>query len=241
MDDWWSCSRQWMQQENLKILRSEEWRTRNRLGRLTVPKGHQGSTPPRISWIAAMMSLYREITGKEPVTSVGGPFGDNAGKARGPLIRFLGAAGKPIGIKYSTDGWRSRIRIVQKGTRRSKSRNSIWPFRSSVPCRGLVHVEMATSRASTNKTASPASVALIEIVRLLCAAGRARMHRAAAGSRSPRATSHSFGEAVMTGGTEYLRAAEIARLTGLSIRTVRRWIADEIDPLHQARRRQARG
>jgi excisionase family DNA binding protein len=29
----------------------------------------------------------------------------------------------------------------------------------------------------------------------------------------------------MRDGTEYLRAADIARLTGVSIRTVRRWIA----------------
>jgi excisionase family DNA binding protein len=34
----------------------------------------------------------------------------------------------------------------------------------------------------------------------------------------------------MRGGTEYLRAADIVRLTGVSIRTVRRWIADEIIP-----------
>jgi excisionase family DNA binding protein len=34
----------------------------------------------------------------------------------------------------------------------------------------------------------------------------------------------------MSGGTEFLRAGEIARLTGMSIRTVRRWIADEIIP-----------
>jgi excisionase family DNA binding protein len=34
----------------------------------------------------------------------------------------------------------------------------------------------------------------------------------------------------MTGGTEYLRAADIALLTGMSIRTVRRWIDDEIIP-----------
>ena len=32
----------------------------------------------------------------------------------------------------------------------------------------------------------------------------------------------------MTDGTEYLRAGAIARLTGMSLRTVRRWIADEI-------------
>lgn len=34
----------------------------------------------------------------------------------------------------------------------------------------------------------------------------------------------------MTHGTDYLRAADIARLTGMSLRTVRRWIADEIIP-----------
>ena len=34
----------------------------------------------------------------------------------------------------------------------------------------------------------------------------------------------------MTGGAKYLRAADIVRLTGISIRTVRRWIADEIIP-----------
>ena len=34
----------------------------------------------------------------------------------------------------------------------------------------------------------------------------------------------------MTGGTEYLRAADIVRITGMSLRTVRRWIANEIIP-----------
>jgi excisionase family DNA binding protein len=34
----------------------------------------------------------------------------------------------------------------------------------------------------------------------------------------------------MTAGTEYLRVADIARLTGMSLRTVRRWIADQIIP-----------
>ena len=34
----------------------------------------------------------------------------------------------------------------------------------------------------------------------------------------------------MTGGTEYLRAADIVRLTGMSLRTVRRWIDDKIIP-----------
>jgi excisionase family DNA binding protein len=34
----------------------------------------------------------------------------------------------------------------------------------------------------------------------------------------------------MVDGREYLRAGDIARLTGTHIRTVRRWIADEIIP-----------
>ena len=32
----------------------------------------------------------------------------------------------------------------------------------------------------------------------------------------------------MTNGVEYLRAGDIARLAGVSLRTVRRWIADPI-------------
>ena len=34
----------------------------------------------------------------------------------------------------------------------------------------------------------------------------------------------------MTDAPDFLRAGEIARLTGTSVRTVRRWIADEILP-----------
>jgi excisionase family DNA binding protein len=34
----------------------------------------------------------------------------------------------------------------------------------------------------------------------------------------------------MTDAPEYLRAGDIARLSGASLRTVRRWIADEILP-----------
>ena len=34
----------------------------------------------------------------------------------------------------------------------------------------------------------------------------------------------------MTGDREYFRAAEIAALTGMSLRTIRRWIRDDILP-----------
>jgi excisionase family DNA binding protein len=38
------------------------------------------------------------------------------------------------------------------------------------------------------------------------------------------------GRAIMNRCPEYLRAGEIARRTGMSVRTVRRWISDEIIP-----------
>jgi excisionase family DNA binding protein len=34
----------------------------------------------------------------------------------------------------------------------------------------------------------------------------------------------------MTDGAEYMRARDIAEVTGVSVRTVRRWIADEVIP-----------
>ena len=41
----------------------------------------------------------------------------------------------------------------------------------------------------------------------------------------------------MTDAPEYLRAGDIARLTGVSVRTVRRWIAEEIAALGEGARR----
>ena len=53
------------------------------------------------------------------------------------------------------------------------------------------------------------------------------MDSAAAEKPTPQATASSTRQAAMT---EYLRAAEIARLTGMTLRTVRRWIAGRILP-----------
>ena len=88
-----------------------------KVGKLTVPEGNPGDAAVN-NWIAAMMSLYREITGKEPRTSVRGPDKPDEGIADGPLIRFLGAAGKPLGIEFSEDAWRSRVRTILKGASR---------------------------------------------------------------------------------------------------------------------------
>jgi len=83
------------------------------IGKLTVPKGHHGDAAVN-NWIAAMMEIYRKITGVEPATSVGHVDQPNEGIASGPLIRFLQTAGEPLGLNYSEDAWRSRVRTILK-------------------------------------------------------------------------------------------------------------------------------
>jgi hypothetical protein len=85
-----------------------------RVGKLTVREGNPGDDAVN-DWIAAMMSLYRRITGKEPATSVGAPKRPSEGIAGGPLIRFLEAAGTPLNIEFSEDAWRSRVRTILNG------------------------------------------------------------------------------------------------------------------------------
>jgi hypothetical protein len=84
------------------------------VGKLTVREGNPGDAAVN-DWMAAMMSLYRKITGREPRTSVGATERPNEGIAEGPLIRFLAAAGKPLGVEFSEDAWRSRVRTILKG------------------------------------------------------------------------------------------------------------------------------
>jgi hypothetical protein len=88
------------------------------VGKLTVREGNFGDDAVN-DWIAAMMGLYREITGKEPATSVGAPERPNEGIAGGPLIRFLEAAGKPLEIEFSGDAWRSRVPVNLSSIRRA--------------------------------------------------------------------------------------------------------------------------
>ena len=97
-----------------------------KVGKLTVREGNPGDDAVN-DWIAAMMGLYRRITGKEPATSVGAPEQPNEGIAEGPLIRFLQAAGKPL---------RDRIFrgcLAQPGAHDLEGRftaklRTIWPF-----------------------------------------------------------------------------------------------------------------
>ena len=78
------------------------------VGKLTVQEGNPGDDAVN-DWIAAMLGIYRTLTGREPATSVGAPARPNKGKAAGPLIRFLQAADKPLNIEFSEDAWRSTI------------------------------------------------------------------------------------------------------------------------------------
>jgi hypothetical protein len=87
------------------------------VGKLTVQEGNPGDDAVN-DWTAAMLGIYRTITGKELATSVGAPGRPNKGKAAGPLIRFLQAAGKPLNIEFSEDAWRSRVRTILKGASR---------------------------------------------------------------------------------------------------------------------------
>jgi hypothetical protein len=84
------------------------------IGRLTVREGNPGDDAVN-DWIAAMLGLYRRITGRKPATSVGAFKQPNEGIAEGPLIRFLQAAGKPLKMKFSEDAWRSRVRTILTG------------------------------------------------------------------------------------------------------------------------------
>jgi hypothetical protein len=88
-----------------------------RIGKLTVPKGHQGEATLN-DWIASMMSIYKQITGNDPGISVVAPGRRGRGKAAGPLIRFLEVAGKPIGIQLSADSFAGRIKDIRMGGRR---------------------------------------------------------------------------------------------------------------------------
>jgi hypothetical protein len=89
----------------------------SKVGKLTVQEGNPGDAAVN-DWIAAMIGLYRTITGSEPRTSVGTTGRPNEGIAAGPLIRFLAAAGKPLGIEFSEDAWRSRVRTILEGAPR---------------------------------------------------------------------------------------------------------------------------
>jgi hypothetical protein len=73
---------------------------------LIVPKGHVGDLAVR-NWIADMMDVYNEVTGKAP------SHGTSEGDDLGPFLRFLKTAGAPLGIEFSKEQWRNRVRQLR--------------------------------------------------------------------------------------------------------------------------------
>lgn len=61
-------------------------------------------------WIAAMMGIYKSIKGKEPGSSVD----PHVGTVGGPFMRFLAAAGEPLGMALPAKGTRSRLRNIKE-------------------------------------------------------------------------------------------------------------------------------
>jgi hypothetical protein len=80
---------------------------------LIVPRGNTGDDIVN-QWIAAMLVIYTAVTGRRVATSVGALNRPNEGVAEGPLIRFLLAAGGPVGLDQSEDALRRRVRLVQE-------------------------------------------------------------------------------------------------------------------------------
>jgi len=91
-----------------------------RMNQLTVPKGRRGDRALNI-WIADMMGIYEQITGKAARVSVitSGP---NRRKATGPLVRFLEAAIQPLiaeGEPLTLKSLHERVRDLSKDARKN--------------------------------------------------------------------------------------------------------------------------
>lgn len=77
--------------------------------KLIAPQGNRGDAAIN-EWIAAMLGLCQEITEKR----LGTTYYAIDNQAGGPLIRFLKAAGGPLGIAMSGNAWRERVRRINQ-------------------------------------------------------------------------------------------------------------------------------
>ncbi len=100
----------WLADEREKALK---------VSKLVTKPGHTGNDAIN-EWIASMMSIYQKITGRIPRISRASPTQPNAGKATGPLVRFLQAAARPICVNISNDAWAARIEAIRKRTATQK-------------------------------------------------------------------------------------------------------------------------
>jgi hypothetical protein len=93
--------------------------------------GHSGDRAFN-NWLAEMMSIWKEVTGKPPRFNVGATGGAREGKAYGrfvsfvqaayaPIVRGAAAAGEPLGAP-GADAIRSRAREIARGTAAGRKR-----------------------------------------------------------------------------------------------------------------------
>jgi hypothetical protein len=112
----------WCGSSSSPWLNSEGWREAAgevvKLDKLTGVKNNAGGDRAVNDWIADMMTLYRKITGRDARTSVGRPEGPNPGAEGGPVLRFLEAAGRPLGIENTPAGWRGHVRSIRAASRK---------------------------------------------------------------------------------------------------------------------------
>jgi hypothetical protein len=79
------------------------------------------------------MSIYKQMTGNDPGISVVAHGRLGRGKAAGPLIRFLDASGKPVGIQLSPDSFAGRVKDIRTGGPAPTKIDSIAPYRGCPP------------------------------------------------------------------------------------------------------------
>ena len=90
-----------------------------RIGKLTVLKGHRATRPERVDRGYDVPVQDRSRVGIHVRRSSRPPDLMRAEPAV-RLVRFLEAAGKPLGLHYSPDAWRARVRDLLRDSRGRK-------------------------------------------------------------------------------------------------------------------------
>jgi hypothetical protein len=88
-------------------------------GKMLLP-GFSGNAADN-GWIDDMLNLYMEITNRPIIMSTIDPSKEMKGTPSGPLIRFLAAAGEPVGLTFSPFAWESRVATAKKAYAQKKT------------------------------------------------------------------------------------------------------------------------
>ncbi len=113
----------------LGVVRLRQWATKVRERADALATRNSRLSPPAHAADEALMRLIEgfreigvEIFGKRPGTSVGKPASPRAGKAGGPMVRFIQACLKPLNIGLTDEAVRERVR-PPRGMGKSRCNN----------------------------------------------------------------------------------------------------------------------